>query len=245
MLRDHARAIAEDYPKHWRQSGGYRLDRLDPFDLSKLIVGSEGTLAIVTGATLRLVELPKAKMFAVGHFDSLLGAIDATHDALELAPSAVEMIDRTILGLSRAKLEFRAPRRPLEGDPEALLFVSFSGDTEAEVRDKLDQLERAWGDNGHGYHFLRAETAAEQDALTKVRKAGLGLLMAASEGRTRPAAFVEDTAVRARAPARVRRALPGDLRRARAERRLLRPLLGGLPAHPPVPRPLAARPGRD
>src|SRR4051794_39493606 len=195
LLREHPRAIAEDYPKHWRQSGGYRLDRLDPFDLSKLIVGSEGTLAVVTGATVRLVELPKAKMFAVGHFDSLLGAIAATEDALALGPSAVEMIDRTILGLSRAKLEFRRLADRLEGDPDALLFVSFAADTEAEVRDKLDQLERAWRRNRHGYHFLRAETASEQDALTKVRKAGLGLLMAASEGRTRPAAFVEDTAV--------------------------------------------------
>ena len=134
-------------------------------------------------------------MFAVGHFDSLLGAIDATHDALELGPASVEMIDRTILGLSRAKLEYRSLADTLEGDPEALLFVAFSGDTDAEVRDKLDRLQRAWGEHGHGYHFLRAETAAEQDALTKVRKAGLGLLMAASEGRTRPAAFVEDTAV--------------------------------------------------
>ncbi len=60
--------------------------------------------------------------------------------------------------------------------------MAFAGDTEAEVRDKLDQLERVWQRNGHGYHFLRAETAAEQAALTKVRKAGLGLLMAASEG---------------------------------------------------------------
>ncbi len=68
---EHARAIAEDYPKHWRQSGGYRLDRMDPFDLSKLVVGSEGTLAIVTAATVRLVELPKAKMFSVGHFESV------------------------------------------------------------------------------------------------------------------------------------------------------------------------------
>ena len=134
-------------------------------------------------------------MFAVGHFEDVAGAIAATADALELQPSAVEMIDRTILSLSRAKLEFRRLSDRLEGDPGALLFVSFSGDTQDEVRDKLDQLTCAWERNGHGYHTLRAETAAEQDALTKVRKAGLGLLMAASEGRRRPAAFVEDTAV--------------------------------------------------
>ena len=72
--------------------------------------------------------------------------------------------------------------------------MSFSGE-EPEIRDKLDRLERAWRGHGHGYHTLRAETDAEQAALTTVRKAGLGLLMAASEGRTRPAAFVEDTAV--------------------------------------------------
>ena len=195
VLRDYARAIAEDYPKHWRQSGGYRLDRMDPFDLSKLVVGSEGTLAITTAATVGLVRLPKAKMFVVGHFDSLLGAIAATEDALELQPSAVEMIDRTILGLSRSQLEYRRFTDRLEGDPEALLFVSFSADDEAEVRDKLDKLTSAWERHGHGYHTLRAETAADQAALTKVRKAGLGLLMAASVGRKRPAAFVEDTAV--------------------------------------------------
>ena len=71
ILREHARAIAEDYPKHWRQSGGYRLDRLDPFNLAKLVCGSEGTLAVVTAATVGLVELPKAKMFAVGHFEDV------------------------------------------------------------------------------------------------------------------------------------------------------------------------------
>ncbi len=212
VLRDHARAIAEDYPKHWRQSGGYRLDRMDPFDLSKLVVGSEGTLAITTAATVGLVRLPKAKMFVVGHFDSLLGAIAATEDALALQPSAVEMIDRTILGLSRSQLEYRRFTDRLEGDPEALLFVSFSADDEAEVRDRLDKLTSAWERHGHGYHTLRAETAADQAALTKVRKAGLGLLMASSVGRKRPAAFVEDTAVAARAPRRVRRALQGDLR---------------------------------
>ena len=196
ILRDHARAIAEDYPKHWRQSGGYRLDRLArEFDLGKFVTGSEGTLVAISEATVRLVELPTATMFAVGHFDTLAGAIAATGTALDLQPSTVEMIDRTILGLSRSKLEYRSLAETLEGDPEALLFVSFAGGSDDEVRDKLDRLERVWQEHGHGYHTLRAETKAQQNALTKVRKAGLGLLMAASEGASRPAAFVEDTAV--------------------------------------------------
>src|SRR6201991_3988315 len=84
VLARHTRAIAEDYPKHWRQSGGYRLDRMDPFDLSQLVVGGGGTLAVLTAATVRLVELPKAKMFSVGHFESVADAIAATQDALDL-----------------------------------------------------------------------------------------------------------------------------------------------------------------
>ena len=196
ILRDHADAIATGYPKHWRQSGGYRLDRLArEFDLAKLVVGSEGTLVAITEATVALVPLPTAKRFAVGHFDSMAAAIAATDDALELGAAAVEMIDRTILELSRSKLEYRRMSETLEGDPEALLFVTFFGDSAEEATDKLDRLEAAWRTHEHGYHTLRAETAAEQDALTKVRKAGLGLLMAASSGARRPLAFVEDTAV--------------------------------------------------
>jgi FAD/FMN-containing dehydrogenase/Fe-S oxidoreductase len=196
ILRDHADSIATGYPRHWRQAGGYRLDYLArEFDLAKLVTGSEGTLAAITEATVGLVPLPKAKLFAVGHFDSLAAAIAATEDALELDAAAIEMIDRTILELSRSKLEYRALSDTIEGDPEALLFVTFFGDTVEDARDRLDKLEQAWARHGHGYHVLRAESAIEQDALTKVRKAGLGLLMAASEGARRPLAFVEDTAV--------------------------------------------------
>ena len=198
IVERHTRAIAEDYPKHWRQSGGYRLDRFAASggrDLAQLVTGSEGTLVAITAATVRLIELPRATMFAVGHFDSLAGAIAATEDGLALGAASIEMIDRTILGLSRSKLEYRRLASMLEGDPEALLFVSFNGDSDGETRDKLDELEAAWREHGHGYHTLRAEAKADQDALTKVRKAGLGLLMAASEGAARPAAFVEDTAV--------------------------------------------------
>jgi FAD/FMN-containing dehydrogenase/Fe-S oxidoreductase len=190
ILRDHAGAIATGYPKHWRQSGGYRLDRLArDFDLARFVTGSEGTLVAIAEATVGLVPLPKARMFAVGHFDSLAAAVDATGAALALQPAAVELIDRTILDLSRTKLEYRRLAGTLEGDPEALLFVTVFADSEDEARAQLDRLE--WD----AYHTLRAETAAEQDALTKVRQAGLGLLMAAGSGARRPLAFVEDTAV--------------------------------------------------
>ena len=196
ILREHARAIAEDYPHHWRQSGGYRLDSLArTFDLAKFVTGSEGTLVAITEATVNLIELPKARQFAVGHFHSVDEAVAATQDALELNAAAIEMIDSTILELSRSKHEYAQMASTIEGDPGALLFVTFFADTPDEAGAQLDRLQAAWREHGHGYHFLRAETAAEQDALTKVRKAGLGLLMAASEGAKRPAAFVEDTAV--------------------------------------------------
>jgi FAD/FMN-containing dehydrogenase/Fe-S oxidoreductase len=196
ILSAHARAIAEDYPHHWRQSGGYRLDRLaQEFDLARFVTGSEGTLVAITEATVGLIELPKARQFAVGHFHSVDDAVAATQDALDLEAAAIEMIDATILELSRSKLEYAQMASTIEGEPGALLFVTFFADTPAEAGARLDRLEQAWREHGHGYHTLRAETAAEQDALTNVRKAGLGLLMAASEGARRPAAFVEDTAV--------------------------------------------------
>ena len=198
IVAAHRDAIARGFPRHWRQAGGYRLDRLaagERFDLARFVAGSEGTLAAITEATVGLVELPRHRLFAVGHFDSVAAAIAATDDALELRAAAIELMDRTILDFSRSKLEYRALASTLEGDPEALVFVTFFGDTRDEARDGLDRLEAAWRRHGHGYHTLRAETPAEQDALTKVRKAGLGLLMAASEGARRPLAFVEDTAV--------------------------------------------------
>ena len=93
ILARHAESIGRDYPRHWRQSGGYRLDRLardGSLDLARLVVGSEGTLVAVTEAEVGLVRLPAAKMFDVGLFGSVAEAIAATGDALELGAAAVE-----------------------------------------------------------------------------------------------------------------------------------------------------------
>jgi FAD/FMN-containing dehydrogenase/Fe-S oxidoreductase len=198
LVDEHRGAIATGYPQYWRRAGGYRLDRLAgdaELDLARFVVGSEGTLVVVTEATVGLVPLPPARAIAVGHFASVAEAIAATEDALSVEPSAVELIDRTILDLSRQKIEYAALGSILEGDPDALLFVTLTGDSAAEASARVERLVALWQRHGHGYHTLRATTPAHQASLLKVRSAGLGLLMAASEGTRRPVAFIEDTAV--------------------------------------------------
>ena len=198
IVEERRAAIEAGFPPYWRRAGGYRLDRLagaTDFDLARFVVGSEGTLVVVTEATVGLVPLPRARAIAVGHFTSTAAAIAATEDALTVAPSQVELIDRTILDLSRQKIEYAALGSILEGDPGALLFVTVNGNTPAEAAAGVERLADLWKRHGHGYHTLHATTAAQQAALLKVRSAGLGLLMAAGEGTRRPVAFIEDTAV--------------------------------------------------
>jgi len=215
LLARHEDAIATGFPRWWRQSGGYRLDWLaglagpgrdgrpgagpsgEPgLNLAKLVTGSEGTLAIVTEATVGLVPAPRHQVIAVGHFGSVQAAIEATEPALACEPAAVELLDRTILDLARSKIEYRALASFLQGDPEALLFVTFFGDTQAEAVAGLDRLDRAWGSGGAGSYFmLRAVEPDAKAAVVKVRQSGLGLLMAASVAARRPLAFIEDTAV--------------------------------------------------
>ncbi|OXM50462.1 FAD-binding and (Fe-S)-binding domain-containing protein [Amycolatopsis alba] len=201
LVTAHEDAIAKGMPLFWRRACGYRLDRLagygddKPFDLAKFVIGAEGTLVLATRIEVDLVPKPKKTVYAVGHFETTHGAISATLDALGCGPHQVEMMDKTILDLSRRKIEYADLGNHLVGDPAALLFVSFSGDDEAELAVKLDEVAGLWQRNGHGYHTLKLVTAAEQAALLKVRKSSLGLLMAAGEGTKRPLAFIEDTAV--------------------------------------------------
>ncbi|GLY66800.1 FAD-binding and (Fe-S)-binding domain-containing protein [Amycolatopsis taiwanensis] len=201
LVTGNEKTITAGMPAFWRRACGYRLDRLvgfgpdNRFDLAKFVVGAEGTLVVVTRALVDLVPRPRHTVFAVGHFTSTPAAISATMDALSCEPHQVELMDRTILDLSRQKIEYAELGNILVGDPDALLFVSFTGDDEAELAAKVDRLAALWQRNGHGYHTLRAIEPAEQAALLKVRKSSLGLLMAAGESTRRPLAFMEDTAV--------------------------------------------------
>ncbi|GAB3691861.1 FAD-binding and (Fe-S)-binding domain-containing protein [Saccharopolyspora tripterygii] len=189
--------LAEQSRQFWRRAGGYRLDRLaeGPFDLAKFVVGSEGTLVTVTEATVRLTPKPRATVMVVGHFDSTPACIAGTDAAMRTGAAGIEMVDNFILDLARRSPEHRHLFGALEGDPRALMFAEFYGDTVEEARAGAAELVDAWRSEGHGYATRLASTDAELTPLRALRKSGLGLLMAAGNSTERSVAFVEDTAV--------------------------------------------------
>jgi FAD/FMN-containing dehydrogenase/Fe-S oxidoreductase len=199
LVAEHESAIRRDFPPFWRKSGGYRLERMvserGPFNLANVVVGSEGTLAVVVEANVRLVPQPKAVVGVAGHFETVAAALLAVEDARACDAAAIELMDRFIVNLARHSLAHSALVSVLEGDPGALLWLEFYGDTPAEARAGAARLEAKWRANKHGYAVVRAQTGAELTRFRELRKASLGLLSAAGEGGERTAAFVEDTAV--------------------------------------------------
>jgi Fe-S oxidoreductase len=158
------------------------------------LVGSEGTLALILEAKLRLLPLPKAKGLLVIQFTDLLDALAATPAILTHGPSAVEVIDKYILDSTRLNPEASRLRGFLVGDPGAILLVEFYGERPEELPPRLEALEAGLRRRGFGAHYLRATDLAGQAGVWKLRKAALGLSMA-EKGDAKALSFVEDTAV--------------------------------------------------
>jgi FAD/FMN-containing dehydrogenase/Fe-S oxidoreductase len=199
LAAQHAEEIERRYPKILRRVGGYNLDCFvpglrEPFNLAHLLVGSEGTLAVTLEATLRLVELPRARAVLVIQFAELLEALAATPMILAHQPAAVEVIDRHVLDSTRLNPEASRLRGFLQGDPAAILIVEFYGAQPAELPPRLAALEADLQQRGIGYHYHRATTSQDQARIWKLRKAALGLSMA-QKGDAKALSFVEDTAV--------------------------------------------------
>ncbi len=189
--------VARRFPKIMRRVGGYNLDLvLDTADynLARLIVGSEGTLAAVTSARLNLVPVPRNKGLAVLHFSSIDEAMEATVATLEEHPDAVEHIGSMIIQQARQSLGFARNIGFLQGDPSDILVVEFSGESPAETADKLDKLGERMRRNGLSFAITDLVDPAAQRQVWNMREAGLGLLMNVP-GDAKPLPFVEDTAV--------------------------------------------------
>ena len=196
---EHAGEIDRRYPKILRRVGGYNLNEfVDPaksVNLTKMIVGSEGTLGIVLEAKLRLVPLPKAKAVMVIGFADLLESLRAAPIIVKHCPSAVEVMDKAILDNTRQNPALDRIRSTfIEGDPAAMLCVEFYGDRKEDLPPRLDRLEQDLRSQRLGYSYHRETEPAQQARIWSLREAALGLSMAMKED-AKSISFVEDTAV--------------------------------------------------
>jgi len=197
IISGHRENILARYPKILRRVSGYNLDEFvkpQPFNLSRLVVGSEGTLACVVEAKLRLVRKPKHVALDVIHFREVWEALESSPAIVETAPYAVELLDKQILDLARKNLVQSKRMGFIQGDPNAILIVEYDGTTEREVRGKIEKLESLRKQQGIGYDSIQAFAPEEVQRIWGLRKDGLGLLLG-MKGEKKPIAFVEDTAV--------------------------------------------------
>jgi FAD/FMN-containing dehydrogenase/Fe-S oxidoreductase len=199
--------IAARFPKVQRRVGGYNLDALAPnapmHNLAHLLVGSEGTLGFSTRIELKLWPLLGRRAVGACHFARFRDAMDAAQHIVKLKPIAVELVDSTMIELSRGIDMFRPTIEAfVRGTPDAVLLVEFAEDEWDENLRRLKLLESLMGDLGFAFGNTGAHWGGVvevldpklQAAITDVRTAGLNIMMSMKE-EGKPVSFVEDCAV--------------------------------------------------
>jgi FAD/FMN-containing dehydrogenase/Fe-S oxidoreductase len=184
-------------PKLLRKVGGYNIDMIADagHNMAHLLVGSEGTLAFFNEIELDLQPIPQHRVLGICHFPTFYKAMDATQHIVKLGPSAVELIDRTMIGLSREIAMYKPiVERFVKGDPAALLLVEFAGDDSGDNLRRLRQLVELMGDLGFPGAVIESIDPAFQSAVWNVRRAGLNIMMS-MKGDGKPISFIEDCAV--------------------------------------------------
>ena len=193
LVRAHAAEMAERWPpgllKRWPGYGIERFSRT-PNNLNEILAGSEGTLAAIFSAELKISPLPRDKGLGLIFFASVADAMQATVALLDLKPAAIEHIDRPLLDQTKGQLHFQAARDllELEAQPcEAILIVEFYDD----AAERLSILQSRY----LGLRTRICRDPNEMNLVWSVRKAGLSLLTGCV-GPSKPVAFIEDAAVR-------------------------------------------------
>ena len=205
--------IRRDFPRPevTRRNTGYALDALidQPafhpavlahagpddvvVDLAPLLAGSEGTLALTTAVTVRLDPLPPPhSVLVVPHFDSVRACLEAVAPVMEHRLYACEMIDRTILELTRRSPEQAKNRYFIAGDPAAVLLLELRADTAADLEHQLGALLASL--DATAAYARPALTGEEVTRAMALRAAGLGIL-GNLVGDAKAVACIEDTAV--------------------------------------------------
>ena len=198
IARREAAEIEARWPKVLRRVQGYNLDMVQPHaphNLAHLLVGSEGTLAWSRRLKLKLAALPAHKVLGVAHFPTFHRAMELTRDIVRLDPDAVELVDRTMIGLAREQPAFRSVvERYFVGEPDAILLVEFAGDDRAAQVAQLQRLVQLLADCGLPGSVVEVTDVRAQRDIWEVRKAGLNIMMS-MKGDGKPVSFIEDCAV--------------------------------------------------
>lgn len=227
IRQQYQKQIIAHWPRTWRRASGYSLNYLLPWsstappmwqasgasyptvppgmlNLAPLLAGSEGTLAVIRQATVKLVTLPRATVLGVLSYPDIPSACDAVPALLACQPTAIELIPPELIRLARSVpayshqlrvleallASYQAPQRStsVSGDAESLpvlLIVEFAGPLLAPLLQQVRSLRP---------DVFVAEQPAVQRQLWAVRKVGLGILTSAP-GEPKPVAFIEDLAV--------------------------------------------------
>ena len=202
--------IEAHFPKVLRRVAGYNLDIFHPqselpytkdgsVNLAHLLVGSEGTLGYFKSLKLKLAPLPQHKVLGIVNFASFYKAMDSAQHIVKLGPTAVELVDRTMIDLARSNPSFKKTIETALIDhtaqtPEAILLVEFSGESHAPLLEKLKALQELVSDLGLPGSVVPMPDASLQKNLWEVRKAGLNIMMSL-KGDGKPVSFIEDCAV--------------------------------------------------
>ena len=203
VVRREAAEIEARWPTVLRRVQGYNIDMVQPgaegallaHNLAHLLVGSEGTLAYTRRVHLDLAPLPQHKTLGVCHFPTFQSSMQAPQHIVKLAPTAVELVDRTMIELARGNAAFRpVVDRFLKGDPDAVLLVEFAGENRDEQLSKLRQLVELMAELGFPGGVVEIIEPALQKEVWEVRKAGLNIMMS-MKGDGKPVSFIEDCAV--------------------------------------------------
>ena len=185
--------IEARFPKVLRKVAGYNLDHLGPphANAAHLLVGSEGTLAYSERVHLKLARLPEKRALGVCHFPKFYTAMDLTQHIVKLGPSAVELVDRTMIGLAREIPAFeKTVNAFIKGDPDAILLVEFADERAGRLKD----LVQLMADLGLPGSVVEVMDEKLQKQIWEVRKAGLNIMMS-MKGDGKPVSFIEDCAV--------------------------------------------------
>jgi FAD/FMN-containing dehydrogenase/Fe-S oxidoreductase len=214
LINQYQGTIKARYPKVMRRVSGYNLDEfvdgagytgsIGPrkqhnqghrtWNLANLVVGSEGTLAVLLDAKLRLIPLPKATALCAVHFNDLLDSLRAVDPMLEHDPSTIELLDQVVMREAKVNPATRQMAYFIEGDPAAVQLVEFMGDTPQEAQQRVDRFVQDMKQRNIGYAWPSYADAKGQTDVWETRKLGLGLISNV-KGSDKGRDFIEDACV--------------------------------------------------